>query len=42
MGATPNLFIYVVYVALIGSKTESESLFQNLITYIAKVQILGA
>jgi hypothetical protein len=40
-GATPNLFVYVVYVALIGSKHESESLFQNLVTNIAKVQTLG-
>jgi hypothetical protein len=33
-GATPDLFVYVVYVAPIGSKHESESLFQNLATTI--------
>jgi hypothetical protein len=31
----------MVYVALIGSKHENESLFQNLVTYIVKVQTLG-
>jgi len=40
-GAAPDLFIYVVYVAPIGSKHESESLFQNLATDIVKVQTLG-
>jgi hypothetical protein len=30
----------MVYVALVGSKHESESLFQNLATNIAEVQIL--
>jgi hypothetical protein len=30
----------VVYVALVGSKHESESLFQNLVVDIAEVQIL--
>ncbi len=36
-GATPDLFVYVVYVAPIGSKHENESLFQNLVTDIAKI-----
>jgi hypothetical protein len=36
-GATPDLFFYVVYVAPIGSKHENESLFQNLVTDIAKI-----
>jgi len=31
----------VVYIAPIGSKHENESLFQNLVTDIAKVQTLG-
>jgi hypothetical protein len=31
----------VVYVALIGSKHENESVFQNLVTDIAEVQTLG-
>jgi hypothetical protein len=35
-----DLFICVVYVAPISSKHESESLFQNLATNIAKVQTL--
>jgi hypothetical protein len=35
------LFVYVVYVAPIGSKHESESLFQNLVGDIAEVQTLG-
>jgi hypothetical protein len=35
------LFVYVVYIAPIGSKHENESLFQNLVTDIAKVQTLG-
>jgi hypothetical protein len=39
-GAAPDLFIYVVYVALVGSKHESESLFQNLTINIAEVQTL--
>ncbi len=30
----------MVYVALVGSKHESESLFQNLVVDIAEVQIL--
>jgi hypothetical protein len=40
-GAAPNLFLYVVYVALVSSKHESESLFQNLTTNIIEVQTLG-
>jgi hypothetical protein len=39
-GAAPDLFIYVVYVAYIGSKHKSESLFQNLATDIVEVQTL--
>jgi hypothetical protein len=39
-GVTPDLFICVVYVAPIGSKHESEFLFQNLAINIAKVQTL--
>jgi hypothetical protein len=41
MGAAPDLFVCVVYVALIGSKHENESLFQNLVVDIAEVQTLG-
>jgi hypothetical protein len=41
-GAPPDLFICVVYVAPVGSKHESESLFQNLAANIAEVQTLGA
>jgi hypothetical protein len=40
-GAPFDLFVYVVYVALVGSKHESESLFQNIAANIAKVQTLG-
>jgi len=40
-GATPDLFVCVVYVAPIGSKHENEFLFQNLVADIAKVQTLG-
>jgi hypothetical protein len=29
MGVAPNLFICVVYVALVGSKHENKSLFQS-------------
>jgi hypothetical protein len=36
-GAAPNLFVCVVYVALVGSKHESESLFQNLALDIVEV-----
>ncbi len=41
MIVAPYLFICVVYVALVGSKHESESLFQNLVGNIAEVQTLG-
>jgi hypothetical protein len=41
-GVAPDLFIYVVYVAPIGSKHKSESLFQNLAANIAEVQTQGA
>ncbi len=37
---TPDLFVCVVYVAPVGSKHESESLFQNLARDIAEVQNL--
>jgi hypothetical protein len=37
----PDLFVCVVYVAPIGSKHESESLFQNLAGDITEVQTLG-
>ncbi len=40
MGVAPYLFVYVVYIAPIGSKHESKSLFQNLVAYIIEVQIL--
>jgi hypothetical protein len=40
-GATPDLFVCVVYVAPIGSKHENESLFQNLVVDIVEVQTLG-
>jgi hypothetical protein len=41
MNVAPDLFVYVVYVAPIRSKHESESLLQNLARDIAKVQTLG-
>jgi hypothetical protein len=41
MGAALDLFVYMLYVAPIGSKHKDESLFQNLTSNIAKVQILG-
>jgi hypothetical protein len=41
MGVALDLFIYVVYVAFVGSKHENESLFQNLATNIVEVQTLG-
>jgi hypothetical protein len=41
MGVAPDLFVYVVYAAPINSKHKSESLFQNLTTYISEVQTLG-
>jgi len=37
-GAAIDLFVCVVYAALIGSKHESESLFQNLAIHIVEVQ----
>jgi hypothetical protein len=40
-GVAPDLFVCVVYVAPIGSKHESESLFQNLSADIVEVQTLG-
>jgi hypothetical protein len=40
-GVAPNLFVYMVYIAPIGSKHENESLFQNLAVDIAEVQTLG-
>jgi len=40
-GVTPDLFVYVVYIAPIGSKHKSKSLFQNLATNIVEVQTLG-
>ncbi len=30
-GVAPNLFVFVVYVAHVGSKYENESLLQNLV-----------
>jgi hypothetical protein len=39
-GVALNLFVYMVYAAPIGSKHESESLFQNMATDIVKVQTL--
>ncbi len=40
-GVALNLIVYVVYVDFVGSKHESESLFQNVVVDIAKVQTLG-
>jgi hypothetical protein len=40
-GAAPDLFVCVVYVTPIGSKHESESLFQNLAVNTTEVQTLG-
>jgi len=40
-GATPNLFVCMVYTAPLGSKHENESLFQNLAADIVEVQTLG-
>jgi hypothetical protein len=40
-GVAPNLFVYMVYITPVGSKHESESLFQNLIIDIVEDQILG-
>jgi hypothetical protein len=36
-GAAPNLFICMVYIAPVGSKHESESLFQNMAADIVEV-----
>ncbi len=41
MGAALDLFVCVVYVGLVGSKHESEPLFQNLAVDIVEVQTLG-
>jgi hypothetical protein len=35
------LFVYVVYVTLVGSKHENQSLFENLASDIVEVQTLG-
>ncbi len=40
-GVALDLFVYVVYIALVGSKHESKFLFQNLAVDIAEVQTLG-
>jgi hypothetical protein len=40
-GVALDLFVCVVYAAPMGSKHESESLFQNLVVNIVEVQILG-
>jgi hypothetical protein len=40
-GVAPNLFVYMVYAASVGSKHESKSLFQNLAVDIVEVQTLG-
>ncbi len=40
-GAAPDLFVYIMYVASIGSKHENKSLFQNLAIDIVEVQTLG-
>jgi hypothetical protein len=37
----PNLFVCVVYIAPVGSKHESKSLFQNLVADIVEVRTLG-
>jgi hypothetical protein len=42
MSVAPDLFVCVVYAALVGSKHENESLFQNLAGHIVEVQTLGA
>ncbi len=38
MGVALDLFVCVVYVAPIGSKHKSKSLFQNLVVHIVEVQ----
>ncbi len=40
-GVTLDLFVCMVYIALVGSKHESKSLFQNLVTDIVEVQTIG-
>jgi hypothetical protein len=40
-GVALDLFVYVVYVAPIGSKHENKSLFQNLAIDIVEVHTLG-
>jgi hypothetical protein len=40
MGVAFNLFVYMLYIAPIGFKHESESLFQNLAANIIEVQTL--
>jgi hypothetical protein len=40
MGVVLNLFLYMVYVAPVGSKHNSKSLFQNLVVDIVEVQTL--
>jgi hypothetical protein len=40
-GVAPNLFVCMLYVGLIGSKHESESLLQNLAVDIVEIQTLG-
>jgi hypothetical protein len=40
MGVALNLFVYMLYIAPIGFKHESESLFQNLAANIIEVQTL--
>jgi len=41
MGATPDLFVCVVYAAPVGSKHKNKSLFQNLAVDFVEVQTLG-
>ncbi len=40
-GVALHLFVYMVYIARVGSKHKSKSLFHNLAKNIAKVQTLG-
>jgi hypothetical protein len=40
MNVAPDLFVCMVYTALVGSKHESESLFQNLEGDFVEVQTL--
>jgi hypothetical protein len=41
MSVAPDLFVCMVHVAPVGSKHESESMFQNLAWDITEVQTLG-